>query len=161
MKNLIVGVVDDIHLTLGRLAAVLRETELGHLPDLFQKNIVSGIIAELLSRGIVDRSNGMYRRNGPHRFPDLLSDEVPGVEIKVALDKNMPKGHLPKAGRYLVCRYAFVDQQPRIFEVRCGEVGVEDFNVSSTPGDSGKTATIKAACLRRLEVIYSGCDVGV
>ena len=53
-----------------------------------------------MGSAIVKASNGVFRKNGPHKYPDLLADrlDAANVEIKVALEDNKPKGHLAKPG---------------------------------------------------------------
>jgi len=114
----------------------------------------------------------LLERNGPHKFPDLLSKapNTEDVEIKIALEDNSPKGHLAKEGYYLTCRYVLGDidgtytrgKENRgnvawIWEIRFGWLDLEDFNLSNTPGDSGKTAVIKGAAHERLSLVY--CDL--
>lgn len=70
-----------------------------------------------------------------------------------------------KPGPHLICRYVLADRAGTfirgqrsnvvwIWEVRIGELSIEDFAVSSTPGDSGKTAVIKTQALDRLACVY-------
>jgi hypothetical protein len=88
----------------------------------------------------------------------------------MALETNKPKGHLAKEGHYLTCRYVLCQLDgslqigkenrgviPYIWEVRCGYLLLEHFNLSSTAGDSGKTATVNAAGMEMLKIIY--CDL--
>lgn len=134
---------------------------------------LSSMIGNMLGAEIAKASNGLYRRNGPHRFPDLLplhaSAASSGIEIKMALNRNNPKGHLAKEGHYLTCRYVLIDAQGNacvekvdrfraahvcIWEMRTGYLREAHFNISNTAGDSGKTAAINAAGLEQLQVIY-------
>ncbi|MBB2483498.1 hypothetical protein H5P36_25490 [Bacillus sp. APMAM] len=91
----------------------------------------------------------------------------PGVEIKIALEKNSPKGHLTKAGYYLTYRYVLTDSNGNfikgkenrqdtvtIWEVKCGYLNKEDFSISNTEGDSGKTAVIKTTSLNNMKLLY-------
>ena len=128
---------------------------------------LSAIIGNLMRAALQRHSRGSYRSNAPHTYPDLVSesDESKGIEIKIALEGNMPKGHLPKPGVHLICRYVLAERDGTysrgsrgnvvwIWEARLGELFEEDFNISNTPGDSGKTAVIKAAALYRLTCVY-------
>lgn len=128
---------------------------------------LSSIIGNLLGAGVALHSGGQFIRNGPHKFPDLLStnsDFTSGIEIKVALERNVPKGHLAKSGTYLTFRYVLVqisgfDRSHRgdivsIWEARCGRLSESDFSISNTVGDSGKTAVIKSEALRRMSLVY-------
>lgn len=134
---------------------------------------LSSVIGNVLGSGIAKASEGVFRRNGPHKYPDLLSQE-PGacdVEIKVALEANSPKGHLAKPGCYATCRYVLCDANGRceldtnkrgdvawIWEIRFGWLEKADFSVSSTEGDSGKTAVIKSQSLLNLVIVYIDLD---
>ncbi|ACU77360.1 transcriptional regulator, XRE family [Catenulispora acidiphila DSM 44928] len=130
---------------------------------------LSSMIGNLLGAGLASASAGAYMRNRPHAFPDLvpLRDGLPDLELKTALEANRPKGHLPKAGTYITFRYVLADRDGRyrrgkesrgdtawIWEVRAGSLGEEDFAVSSTAGDSGKTAQIRNDSLLGMMRIY-------
>lgn len=134
---------------------------------------LSSMIGNVLGAEVAKASNGLYERNGPHKFPDLLPSHPnaveTGVEIKMALNMNTPKGHLAKEGHYLTCRYLLIDDEgnscikkedrpqavrPVIWEVRTGYLTEDHFNISNTAGDSGKTAVINAAGMAALKVVY-------
>jgi transcriptional regulator with XRE-family HTH domain len=130
---------------------------------------LSSMLGNLLSAGLAEASAGAYVRNRPHAFPDLVPqyDHLPDLEVKTALEKNSPKGHLPKAGAYLTFRYvlggrdgSYVQgRQGRgstawIWEVRAGRLAESDFSISNTPGDSGKTAVIRGAAFQRMVRVY-------
>jgi len=133
---------------------------------------LSSMLGNLLASGIANASNRVFRRNGPHKYPDLLANrsDAADVEIKMALEDNKPKGHLAKPGFYLTCRYVLADTSGNfvrgvpnrgavvwIWELRSGLLGMEHFNLSNTPGDSGKTAVVNALGMQQLEVVY--CDL--
>ena len=61
---------------------------------------LSSMIGNLIGAALADASDGLYERNKPHHYPDLLPLRKPAqeLELKVALEKNRPKGHLPKPG---------------------------------------------------------------
>jgi hypothetical protein len=131
----------------------------------------STFIGNLLGSGIAEASSGTFRRNGPHKYPDLLSNEIAdkNIEIKVALENNKPKGHLAKSGYYLICRYVLCDANGQyiyqkrgdvayIWELRFGILEKTDFNISNTEGDSGKTAVVNAQGMKKLQVVYSDLD---
>ena len=133
---------------------------------------LSSILGNLLGAAIANASNGVFRKNGPHKYPDLLADrlDAANTEIKVALEDNKPKGHLAKPGFYLTCRYVLADSSGNyvrgvtnrgavvwIWELRAGRLELEHFNLSNTPGDSGKTAVVNALGMERLQVVY--CDL--
>jgi hypothetical protein len=131
---------------------------------------LSSMIGNIFGAAIAQHSKGLFRRNGPHKFPDLLSvspTEWPDLEIKMALEGNKPKGHLAKPGYYITCRYVLCDLNgkyeigkaargitPYIWEVRCGLLEEAHFNISNTAGDSGKTAVVNAAGMLALKIVY-------
>ncbi|WP_059173208.1 helix-turn-helix domain-containing protein [Bacillus sp. FJAT-27445] len=128
---------------------------------------LSSIVGNILGAGIANYSNNVYIRNKPHTYPDLIRENGlgEGVEIKIALEKNMPKGHLPKPGNYLTFRYVLTDSDGNynktqrgdtvsIWEVRCGYLKEEDFSISNTEGDSGKTAPIRTGSLKEMSLVY-------
>lgn len=152
----------DEKLTMGSTQRLSQTVELANL---------SSIIGNLFGGGIANHSNGIFERNGPHKYPDLLSKvpEAEDIEIKISLEKNKPKGHLAKAGHYLTARYILGNVEGKyttgkenrgdvvwIWEIRLGYLKEEHFNLSSTPGDSGKTAVINREGMDRLDVVF--CD---
>lgn len=160
------GILDAIDCTL-----VLRgEPRLSNMIELAN---LSSVVGNVLGSGIAKASNGAFTRNGPHKYPDLLpkSANAREVEIKVALEMNKPKGHLAKPGYHLTCRYVLISKDGEfrggkenrgdvvsIWEVRFGLLDKTDYNVSNTEGDSGKTAVVNAAGLKKLTIVY--CDIG-
>lgn len=129
---------------------------------------LSSMIGNLIGAGIAAASSGLYMRNRPHTFPDLvpLREGLPDLEVKTALERNSPKGHLPKAGVYLTFRYSLGSPNGEyargresrgrtawIWEARVGRLGVEDFSVSNTEGDSGKTAVIRSTTYQAMPVV--------
>jgi hypothetical protein len=142
------------------------------LANMFELANVSSMVGNLIGSGIANASKGAFRRNGPHKYPDLLAQNssTQDVEVKVALEKNAPKGHLVKPGYYLTCRYVLCDENGLytpgvsargsvvwIWEVRFGWLAKEHFNVSNTEGDSGKTAVVNAAGIKQLSLVF--CDL--
>lgn len=131
---------------------------------------LSSMLGNLLCAGLANASDGRYVRNRPHAYPDLLatSSELSGIEVKTALETNKPKGHLPKSGFYMTFRYVLGDRYGGftigkehrgdtiwIWECRVGKLTVSDFDLSNTPGDSGKTAIIKTESFKRTQrVLY-------
>jgi hypothetical protein len=131
---------------------------------------LSSMLGNLLGAGLADASNGRYKRNRPHAYPDLLPESfgLLAIEIKTALETNKPKGHLPKPGFYVTFRYVFGDRDENfvigkehrgdtvwIWECRVGDLAEEDFDLSNTPGDSGKTAVIRTESFKRMSrVLY-------
>jgi transcriptional regulator with XRE-family HTH domain len=160
--------IADTHFTIDSLDEKLIET---HLPRLGGGTVelanLSSIIGNLLGTRIAFHSLGKFYRNRPHSFPDLLATHgklEEGIEIKVALENNKPKGHLAKPGIYLTFRYVLTtntgfDRKKRgdrvtLWEARCGLISKEDFSLSNTKGDSGKTAVITTDAFRRMSLIY-------
>lgn len=130
---------------------------------------LSSMLGNIFAAAIAENSGGVFRRNGPHKYPDLLSSDAnfSDIEVKVALETNKPKGHLIKTGRYLTCRYVLCDEDgnpqfdkanrgtvPWIWEVRCGVLEDRHFSVSNTAGDSGKTAVVNKEGMDALKVVY-------
>lgn len=133
---------------------------------------LSSMVGNLLASGIASASGGIFRRNGPHKYPDLLASgpAASDVEIKMALEDNKPKGHLAKPGFYLTCRYVLGSGQGGfnrgvenrgdvvwVWELRAGRLTEAHFNLSNTAGDSGKTAVVNAEGMKALQVVY--CDL--
>lgn len=129
---------------------------------------LSSMIGNLVGAGMAEGSEGAYARNRPHAFPDLVPQrpELPDLEVKTALEKNYPKGHLPKAGVYLTFRYVlagadgeyapgkeFRGSTAWIWEVRAGRLELGDFSISNTDGDSGKTAVVRTQALKNMPVV--------
>ncbi|MGN7187741.1 helix-turn-helix domain-containing protein [Microbacterium enclense] len=130
---------------------------------------LSSMIGNLVGAGMANASGGLYARNRPHAFPDLVPQlkRLPDLEIKTALETNSPKGHLPKAGVYLTFRYSLgtptgeytrgKENRGRtawIWEVRVGRLELDDFSVSNTAGDSGKTAVIRTNSMKEMAVVF-------
>ncbi|WP_211312240.1 helix-turn-helix domain-containing protein [Halarchaeum salinum] len=129
---------------------------------------LSTVIGEFFATGVASASDGLYEVNAGD-FPDLIStgkkEGIPGIEVKVAMEKNMPEGHLPKPGMYIVIRYILADRDKNyvkgergdtawVWEVRMGEIEEDQFNKSDTKGDSGKTATFSADALWDFDCVY-------
>ena len=123
---------------------------------------------------MANASNGLYIRNRPHAYPDLISQDGQHaeLEIKVALEKNKPKGHLPKAGNYITFRYVLCNDDGvytkgkdnrgnRVFiwEVKVGAIAEAGFDISNTDGDSGKTAVIKTDVFNKMALVYFDPDL--
>ena len=130
---------------------------------------LSSVIGNILGASIAKSSDGYFERNRPHTFPDLLPLKKPAkpLEIKVALETNKPKGHLPKAGMYITFRYILGLAEgkyikgkenrggtPWIWEIKVGHIREADFSLSNTAGDSGKTAIIKTDTFNNMALVY-------
>jgi transcriptional regulator with XRE-family HTH domain len=143
----------------------------GSLPmgQLVELANLSSMIGNLVGGCLADESGGLYQRNKPHHDPDLLplTTDASPLELKVALETNKPKGHLPKPGRYITFRYVLGDRQGNygrgkagrgttvwFWEVKVGDIRTEDFAVSNTEGDSGKTAVVRTAVFNAMPVVY-------
>lgn len=130
---------------------------------------LSSMVGNLVGGCIADESEGLYVRNRPHHYPDLLPLKQPALplELKVALETNKPKGHLPKPGRYIAIRYVLGDRFGNysrgkdqrgatvwFWEVRIGVIRAEDFSISNTDGDSGKTAVVRTAVFNAMNLVF-------
>ena len=139
---------------------------------MFELANVSSMVGNLIGSGIANASGGTFKRNGPHKYPDLLAQnsDAQDVEVKVSLETNAPKGHLAKAGYYLTCSYVLCDEDGVytpgalnrgsvvwIWQARFGWLDKEHFNITSTEGDSGKTAVVNKAGKEQLSVVF--CDL--
>lgn len=164
----------DTYNLLDQIDSTLEAAEVFPLSQTVELANLSSMIGNIFASALAKHSNGALRRNSPHKYPDLLSTrispQVPDLELKMALETNKPKGHLAKEGHYLTCRYVLCQPDgslrigkeqrgtvPYIWEIRCGYLLLEHFNISNTAGDSGKTAVVNAAGMEILQVIY--CDL--
>ncbi|HZO75312.1 MAG TPA: hypothetical protein VFB60_24110 [Ktedonobacteraceae bacterium] len=161
--------IEYVYSTLDTIDEKLLERDSPRLSGLVELANLSTIIGNLFNIGIIKASNGVFERAGPHKYQDLRTTGVnptaTNIEIKVALETNTPKGHLPKAGYYLTCRYVLGNADGRyikgqrgevvlIWELRFGGLELHHFNISNTEGDSGKTAVVNKSGMEQLEVIY-------
>lgn len=166
--------IRDTYRLLDQIDATLEAAEVFPLSQTVELANLSSMIGNIFAAAIAKHSKGVLKRNNPHKYPDLLttgiSSQVPDLEIKIALETNKPKGHVAKKGYYLTCRYVLCQSdgslkigkenrgiKPYIWEIRCGYLMLEDFNVSNTEGDSGKTAVVNASGMKALQVVY--CDL--
>lgn len=162
--------IDSAYHTLDLIDEQLMGKGSAPLAELVELANLSSILGNLLAAGVAMAANGTYERNGPHKYPDLLADDSSvrhDLEVKTALESNTPKGHLPKAGHYLTFRYVLCSREGvytrgkasrgslvSVWEAKYGYLAIEDFNVSNTDGDSGKTAVISGNSFKKLETIY-------
>lgn len=179
--SIIAQACDYVHDTIETIDRTLLGVGADRLSNMVELANLSSMIGNLFGAGIARFSDGALKRNRPHAYPDLLALKagLQNVEIKVSLETNNPKGHLPKAGYYLTCRYVLVEVDgsyvlpairkktvenergviPVVWEVRFGWLDLEHFNISNTEGDSGKTAVVNKEGMARLTVVY--CDLSV
>jgi transcriptional regulator with XRE-family HTH domain len=162
----ICAAVGDTYRTLDLLDGQLAEAGLAPFAELVELANLSAMIGNLLGAAIARHSDGSYERSGPHKYQDLRSTSGgEHIEIKTALERNRPKGHLAKPGLYLTFRYVLAPRDGSfergergdtayVWEVRFGRLAKKDFDESNTPGDSGKTAVVKTDVLRQMERVY-------
>jgi len=165
--------VEQVYRTLDAIDTTLLESGSPRLAGLVELANLSSMLGNILATGIVRVAPDVFGRAGPHKYQDLRALSAgPGsrhIEIKVALEGNNPKGHLAKEGQYLVCRYVLGDESGHftigergdvvwIWEIRYGYIEQRHFNVSNTPGDSGKTAVVSAEGMEELLPIYFDKD---
>lgn len=144
--------IGSLHQTFDDIDNKLTEGGGERLGGLVELANLSAIVGNLFRHGVVRAAGGKLRPNAPHKYPDLLAvaDGYEDVEIKVALERNKPKGHLIKPGPHILVRYVLVSPDGTftrgknnrglvvcIWEVRIGRLFDEHFNVSNTEGDSG------------------------
>lgn len=167
-ENLL-GAINSCYQTLDLIDEQLTEKKSPPIAHLVELANLSSMIGNMIGGGIADHSNSLYKRNKPHTYPDLLpiGEDAVNLELKVALETNKPKGHLPKAGTYITFRYILgtkygeyikgKDQRGDtvwIWEVKVGKLTEDDFSCSNTEGDSGKTAVIKTDVHNQMNLVY-------
>ena len=161
--------IEYTHRVLDLLDKTLVDSGGVRLSSLIELANLSAIIGNVFRSGVAIASDGAFAANKPHTYPDLLAI-APGtsdIEIKVALERNNPKGHLIKPGPHLCVRYVLADEDgtykpgsanrgdvPWIWEVRVGHLEEMHFNFSNTEGDSGKTAVINASGMDALAPVF-------
>jgi transcriptional regulator with XRE-family HTH domain len=167
--NMLLGAIESCYNTLDSIDEQLIGKGSVPLANLVELANLSSMVGNMLGGGIAECSDGRYERNKPHAFPDLLPMKPPAVdlELKMALETNKPKGHLPKAGTYITFRYILGDKYGNytrgkehrgstvwIWEVKVGNIVEDDFSCSNTEGDSGKTAVIKSNAFNEMPLVY-------
>jgi hypothetical protein len=162
--------LEEIYKVLDLIDDELLDNDSDRLSRLVELANLSSIIGNLFAAGVVRASDGVFDRPATgHKYQDLrttgLSPTADDIEIKVALESNTPKGHLAKAGPYLTCRYVLGDANGEyrsakrgdvvwVWELRYGHLSPAHFNLSNTPGDSGKTAVVNRSGMELLKVVY-------
>lgn len=150
----------DTNLNLNGTPSLAKLVELANL---------SSIVGNLVGEGFAKFSKDLYIRNKPHAYPDLLptNPTQKGIEIKMALETNSPKGHLAKEGYYLTYRYVLTNSKEEytkgketrgdtvtMWEVKFDYLYEQEFAISNTEGDSGKTAVISKPIHNRMKLLY-------
>jgi transcriptional regulator with XRE-family HTH domain len=168
-SNMLIEAINHCYHTLDLIDKQLVANSSPRLANLIELANLSSIIGNVLGAGISIASEGLYKRNKPHSYPDLLpqKESAKNLELKMALEMNKPKGHLPKEGFYIIFRYVLGDgysvykkgKENRgdvvwIWEVKVGHISENDFLISNTPGDSGKTAVIKTPHFNSMPLVY-------
>ncbi len=105
--GILLGAMAACYQTLDAIDEQLISKGTAPVANLVEPANLSSMVENLIAAGIADSSNGLYARNRPHAYPDLLPLKRPAVdlELKIALETNRPKGHLPKPGAYMTFRY--------------------------------------------------------
>ena len=165
----LISAIKSTYATLDTIDVELMKNEVSPIAQLVELANLSSMVGNLLGAGLADHSDGLYLRNKPHTFPDLLpqSPHAKDLELKMALETNKPKGHLAKAGFYITFRYVLASSKGLytrgkelrgntvwIWEVKVGYLTKGDFDLSNTAGDSGKTAVIKTESFKRMPLVY-------
>lgn len=168
-SNMLLQALKNTYKTLDTIDAELVYKGLDPIAKLVELESLSSMIGNIMGSSIAEFSNGLYVRNIPHQHPDLLPQKTgaQNLEIKVALETNLPKGHLSKSGAYVVLRYVLGDRHGNytrgrhnrgdtvwIWEVKVGELGIEDFDFSNTQEESGKTAVVKTTKYNEMPLVY-------
>ena len=161
--------IDHCHQTLDTIDFQLELHGAKPIGRLVELANLSSMIGNIVAEGIAATSGGLYDRNTPHTYPDLLPKKKGAVplEVKIALETNKPKGHLPKPGAYLTFRYVLCDKDgvfkrgkkcrgdtAYIWEAKVGVLTKDDFDLSNTAGDSGKTAVVKTTAFDAMSLVY-------
>lgn len=161
--------IQNCYHTLDTIDGQLMASDSPPISRLVELANLSSMVGNLIGAAFANSSNGLYERNKPHHYPDLLPKDSGGIELelKMALETNRPKGHLPKPGNYITFRYVLGDRYGNfkrgvshrgdtvwIWEVKIGSLKESDFDVSDTSGDSGKTANIKNTVFHNMKVVY-------
>lgn len=166
-KGILKNAINYTHNILDEIDSKLISVGADRLSQTVELANLSSMVGNLLGAGIAVNSDGLFKRNGPHKYPDILANDssCSDIEIKISLENNKPKGHLAKEGYYLTCRYVLIDENfsfnynqrgtiVEIWEARFGYLDETHFNLSNTPGDSGKTAVINKEGMDELKIVY-------
>jgi hypothetical protein len=164
---ILVKAVEELYDVLDTLDEAMQKKGMMPLSANVELATYSAIIGNTFAASLASLLDTRFLKNNPHKFPDLISlDETyHPIEIKVALEKNSPKGHLVKPGYYFTCRYVLCDCDGKfslrkrgtrayIWELRCGLLTESHFGASDTLGDSGKTAWVNELGMAELQVVF-------
>lgn len=161
--------INSCYRTLDHIDSQLIAQGIPPIANLVELANLSSMVGNILGAGLAVNSGGAYIRNRPHAYPDLIPAIAGGreLELKMALETNRPKGHLPKAGNYMTIRYVlgnshgsftpgkeFRGDTVWIWEVKIGYLSIDDFSISNTDGDSGKTAVITSTAHNNMSLVY-------
>lgn len=167
--DMIIDSISYCYNIIDSLDSVLYTNNSGSISELIEPSNLSSLISNLICKGLANSSNFIYECNKPNTYPDLInkSHKFLGLEVKTSFNKNLPKGHHPKDGYYIIYRYCLTDEDGNryfgteeewntisIWEVRFGYLNEESFTLSNTENDSGKTAIIKKTFLDKLQLLY-------
>lgn len=165
----IIRTINDCYRTLDNIDHQMMAQGIPRIANLVELANLSSMVGNIIGAGLAANSNGQYIRNRPHAYPDLIPTNGSGIELelKMALETNRPKGHLPKAGNYITIRYVLgnavgIYQKGKdlrgdtvwIWEIKVGHLSEDDFSCSNTAGDSGKTAVIKSNSHNCMSLVY-------
>lgn len=169
-KSMIKRAIEEVYSVLDLIDFELEKRSVPKISSLIELANVSAMVGNIFGGALAKASNGYWVRSGPHKYPDLIRPRGAGddgIELKVALENNTPKGHLPKPGKHISIRYVLAHSKNNfkylpnkrgdtvsIWEIKCGHLSETDFSVSNTPGDSGKTANFSSDAFKRMKLIY-------
>lgn len=168
-SEMLISAINSCYRTLDNIDNQMISQNIPPIANLVELANLSSMVGNIVGAGLAENSNGLYIRNRPHAYPDLIPQRVGGtdLELKMALETNRPKGHLPKAGNYITFRYVLgykdgsfnKGKESRgdtvwIWEVKIGSLSEDDFSCSNTAGDSGKTAVIKSSVHNNMPLVY-------
>jgi transcriptional regulator with XRE-family HTH domain len=164
---MVLDAIERTYSTMDLIDHQLRRSTSQPLAEVVELANLSSMLGNVLGAALAASSGGLYKRNGPHKFPDLLPLKANAceLEIKIALETNRPKGHLPKPGMYMSVRYVLGSREGVfnigtrgdtiwIWEIKVGKLKPSDFSMSNTPGDSGKTAVVRTDVFHKMDVIF-------
>lgn len=154
-----------VYRSIDKIESALLEQGSPGLSKIGELSVLSSIIGSFFTTGIVKSSKGVFKKSDPNKYQDLRSDKFRNIEVKMSIEKNKPKAHLPKPGNYLTCRYILGDKHGKylpnkrgnfvwIWEIRFGYLSSKHFNVSNTKNDSGKTAVVNSEGMKKLIPVF-------